>query len=451
MSLKPYPKYKDSGVEWIGEVPEHWDTVRLKSIAHLNPSKSEVANLEKETELSFLPMEAIGEKGDLDLSRTRTIAEVSTGYSYFADGDVVFAKVTPCFENGKGALLAGLVEGKGFGTTELTVLRPLDAGDGPYLWWFTVSQFFRGPATAEMLGAGGLKRVPDQFVADFRLPLPPPGERAILSKFLARETAKIDALITEQEKLIELLAEKRQATISHAVTKGLNPNAKMKDSGVEWLGEVPEHWTLRPLKHLARLVSGGTPSKERLDYWNGEIPWASAKDLKSERISDTIDHITTAAVDDGAASLVDSGSVLVLVRGMMLARMFPVVQTTVPMAINQDVKAVSGRTGVNNEYLAWLLRGTASETLNRLDEAGHGTKALRMEAWTSLKLPFPAEQEQTEIAKFLAAETAKLDDLALQANSAIDLLKERRTALISASITGKIDVRAVIESEKAAA
>ncbi|UKE49961.1 restriction endonuclease subunit S [Xanthomonas translucens] len=276
--------------------------------------------------------------------------------------------------------------------------------------------------------------------------VPPVEEQEAILDFLDRETAKIDTLIAEQEKLIVLLAEKRQATISHAVTRGLNPNAPMKDSGVPWLGDVPAHWEVIPLKHLVDLRSGGTPSKENMDYWNGEVPWASAKDLKVEQLSSTGDRISQKALADGAANLVPQGAVLVVVRGMILARMFPVVETLVPMAINQDLKAVLPRNKLGTSFLAWLLRGSADESLQRLDEAGHGTKALRMDAWTSMKLPVPPLAEQVCVVNFILEEVARLDALRVRAEEAIALLKERRSALIAAAVTGKIDVRGQVEN-----
>jgi type I restriction enzyme S subunit len=212
-----------------------------------------------------------------------------------------------------------------------------------------------------------------------------------------------------------------------------------RSSGADYLGDVPAHWHVRPLKHLARFTSGGTPSKERLEFWDGEIPWASAKDLKMEVLLDTADHITDAAVDEAGAQLVPKGAILVLVRGMMLARMFPVCMVGQPMAINQDLKALTPRTGIRSDYLAWLLRGTAPETLNRLDEAGHGTKALRMDAWASMKLPVPPEPEQQVIAEVLDRETAKIDALMDAQRRLIELLKEKRQAVISHAVTKGLD------------
>jgi type I restriction enzyme S subunit len=218
--------------------------------------------------------------------------------------------------------------------------------------------------------------------------------------------------------------------------------AKYKASGVEWLGEVPEHWTVKPLKYIASFASGGTPSKENTDYWDGGVPWASAKDLKVDVLQDTEDHLSDQAISAGAAMLEAADSVLVLVRGMMLARAFPVVLTGQPMAINQDLKALRGLGGTQGRFLAWLLRGSERESLSRIDEAGHGTKALRMEAWTSMFLPVPPVDEQSRVADFLDEETSKIDALVAEQERLIALLKEKRQAVISHSVTKGLDPNA---------
>ncbi len=212
-----------------------------------------------------------------------------------------------------------------------------------------------------------------------------------------------------------------------------------RESGVASLGEVPIGWEVKPLKYLTRFVSGGTPSKERADFWDGDVPWASAKDLKGDVLVDTLDHITSEAIKEGAAQLVPADSILVLVRGMMLARTFPVSLAACPVAINQDIKALLVKPGVSYSYLAWTLRGTQNETLIRLDEAGHGTKALRMDAWTSMLVPLPSLQEQIAIAAFLDRETDKIDALVEAQRRLIELLKEKRQAIISHTVTKGFD------------
>lgn len=210
---------------------------------------------------------------------------------------------------------------------------------------------------------------------------------------------------------------------------------RYKDSGVEWLGAVPAHWKVVPLKHVADFRSGGTPDKGNLDYWDGTVPWASAKDLKADELFDTTDHITSEALAAGVASILPANSVLVVVRGMILARAFPVACARVPMAINQDLKAVIPRASIDAEYLAWLLRGSEQETLCRLDEAGHGTKALRMDSWAALPVPVPSLNEQRCIASFIGREAAKIDTLIAEQQRLIELLNEKRHALIAHAVT----------------
>jgi len=285
MTFPRYPEYKDSGVEWLGEVPKHWDVKRLRRIVTMNPTKSEIAHLDREAEVSFLPMEAVGENGELDLTRTRPIAEVENGYTYFRNGDVTFAKITPCFENGKGALMHDLVQGVGFGTTELTVVRvKKEFSDCAFVDWLFRSPGFRKNGEASMYGAGGQKRVPDDFVREFVTGIPPVKEQISIANFLAIETNKIDSLISEQEKLIELLKEKRQAVISHAVTKGLNPKAKMKDSGVEWLGEVPEHWDHGSLVRFSNRIVVGIAEAATQAYADTGIPILRSTNVRAGQI-----------------------------------------------------------------------------------------------------------------------------------------------------------------------
>ncbi|ENM3793338.1 restriction endonuclease subunit S, partial [Vibrio cholerae] len=248
---KAYPAYKDSGVEWIGLVPEHWKIAQIKRISVLNPKKSTLSE-EKDSLCTFLPMEKL-RTNTVTLDETRPIHEVYGGYSYFCDDDILIAKVTPCFENGNIAVANGLVNGIGFGSTEINVLRVNEKGHNRFLYYRLQEEQFRTIAKSEMRGTGGLKRVPTELFESFTIGLPDTDEQASIAATLDRETARIDALVEKKTRFIELLKEKRQALITHAVTKGLDHNVKMKDSGVEWIGEVPEHWKIAQIKRISAL------------------------------------------------------------------------------------------------------------------------------------------------------------------------------------------------------
>ena len=218
MKYKPYRKYKHSGIEWLGEIPEDWEVKRLKYFTKVNPPKSELSGISKNTEVSFLPMENISETGTLDLSVTKKISEVINGYSYLRDHDVIIAKITPCFENGKGAIAKDLVNGIAFATTEVITLRPNHSDSSKYLYYLLFCSPFRKYAEGTMYGAGGQKRIADSFVANYHFSLPPLPEQKAIAEFLDGETARIDALVEKAKISIELSKEKRQALISAVVT-----------------------------------------------------------------------------------------------------------------------------------------------------------------------------------------------------------------------------------------
>lgn len=260
MKYKPYPKYKDSGVEWLGKVPEHWVPKPMRYVCKLNPPVNFTGVAEVD-ELTFLPMDRV--KTGYYIPNTAQFSKYNSSYNPFEEGDIVLAKVTPCFENGNIAITENLVGGKGFGSSELFVIRPTGT-HRKFLFYFLQSSVFKQHGEASMTGAGGLKRVSPELLRQSPLPFPPLEEQQAIAAFLDRETARIDALIEKKQRLIELLKEKRQAIITRAVTKGLDPNVPMKDSGVEWLGKVPAHWRVIPfLKCMSSVVDyrGRTPEK----------------------------------------------------------------------------------------------------------------------------------------------------------------------------------------------
>lgn len=451
MSFPRYPSYRESGIDWFDTIPVHWGLERLRHLVTLNPSKSEIAGLPDDTEVTFLPMEAIGETGEIDVARTRPLAELKNGYTYFADGDLVFAKVTPCFENGKGALIEGLLGGSGFGTTELTVLRPHAAADAQFLRWLIFSDLFRGPGSGEMLGAGGLKRVPDGFVADFPVPWPSPSERQTISAFLNRETAKIDALVEEQRRLVELLKEKRQAVISHAVTKGLDRTAPMKSSGVEWLGEVPAHWTVAAVDRRYDVQLGQMLNEERSQ---GEHlrPYLRVFDVQWDSINtDDLPFMNFLPAAQQRYRL-EPGDLLVNEGGSYVGRSAiwrgDIEECYYQKALHR-LRAHDPSADTAEFFLFVMEMATQ---IGVFIAQGNQTTIdhLTAEQFRATKFAFPPAEEQLQIAGALREATKKSTALIRTAKNAAALLSERRAALISAAVTGKIDVRSTTNRAKAA-
>jgi len=210
---------------------------------------------------------------------------------------------------------------------------------------------------------------------------------------------------------------------------------------VEWLGEVPSHWKVFRLKQIVSVQGGSTPAKERLDFWGGHIPWVSPKDMKKDRISDSSDRITEKALSETGLSMIKPGAVLIVVRGMILAHSVPVAIAEDPVTINQDMKAISPCDQLKSEYLLLLLSGIKDAIFNYIDSSAHGTKKLEWERFESIKIPLPELAEQKSICRKVNEQAEQIYKLIGAAISAMKLLQERRSALISAAVTGKIDVR----------
>ena len=215
--LDPSVAMKDSEVPWLGDIPAHWVPKRMRFCMKTNPSKGEI-KLNDDELVSFIPMEAVGEFGGLNLDAEKELGEIGGGYTYFADNDVVVAKITPCFENGKGAIARGLKNGIAFGTTELHVMRSDDTLLPDYLFHLTMSHPFRCIGESEMYGAGGQKRVPESFLKDFRIGLPPVNEQQDIIDYIDKVNRKIGLQMSKATDVIGRLTEYRSALITGAVT-----------------------------------------------------------------------------------------------------------------------------------------------------------------------------------------------------------------------------------------
>ena len=284
-----------------------------------------------------------------------------------------------------------------------------------------------------MYGAGGQKRVPDAFVRDFRTVFPPLPEQTQIATFLDRETAKIDELVAEQRRLMELLKEKRQAVISHAVTKGLNPDAPMKPSGIEWLGEVPAHWELKATKRLFRLVA--EPAADDNDHELLSIYTAIGVRPRRELEAKGNKATTT----DGYW-LVKKGDLIV---NKLLAWMGAIGISEYDGVTSPAYDILRKCLPLEPRFYDYLFRCGICFSEFRRWSRGIMDMRLRLyfDELGQLVMPYPPDSEQREIVTFLQVEIGKFDTLSTEAQRAIDLLQERRTALISAAVTGQIDVR----------
>jgi type I restriction enzyme S subunit len=437
---KPYPAYKDSGVEWLGEIPEHWEVKRLKFVASepLKYGANESADMDDPNLPRYIRITDISEDGSLRNDTYKSLPEETAEPYLLKNGDLLFARSGATV--GK-SILYHDSWGKACYAGYLIRLRINRLISNPnFISYFVTSSTYQNWLSSVFIQAT-IQNVSAEKYANLPIPIPSLLEQSAIIAFLDRETTRINALIAKKEQLIELLQEKRAALISHAVTKGLDPTAPMKDSGVEWLGEIPEHWEVKRLKFAASFYGGGTPYKENLGYWSGNIPWVSPKDMKGEIISDTEDHITKDAIENSSTRLVQSGAVLLVVRSGILRHSIPVAINIRPVALNQDMKAIVSKSFLIPEYLASVIRGHQDALLVEWRKEGATVESIEYELLVNTTCPIPPRSEQQAITAYLKSETAKIDALVSWIGEGIEKLREYSTALISEAVTGKIDVR----------
>ncbi|MFV5481368.1 restriction endonuclease subunit S [Acinetobacter towneri] len=421
-----YAEYQDSGIEWLGEIPKDWEVLKLKYVLDLISEKSQ------DNSQKYVGMENIASKTGKYVHTEEVIPEGIS--NTFKENDVLFGKLRPYLAKSWLASFSGIC------SSELLVLRAKEVCP-KFLQYYTLTDEFINQVDSSTYGSK-MPRASWEFISLLPLPKCSYELSLTIANFLDHETAKIDTLIAKQEKLIELLKEKRQAVISHAVTKGLNPDVPMKDSGVEWLGPVPEHWELVPLKYLCSFSGGGTPTKDNLSYWtDGNIPWVSPKDMKTFWISETQDYITEKAVKESSTNIVEQNSLLMVVRSGILQRTIPIAINTVPVTMNQDMKALKFGKRVLVEYIANLIHGNTAQLLLEWSKEGATVESIEHEYLANSLIPLPSLKEQEEITQVIAKKMKVYAELTEKAKLQITLLQERRTALISSAVTGKIDVR----------
>ena len=430
MSFARYPAYKDSGVDWLGEVPAHWEVHRLKRSAQLLTEKTDrrtnpvaLENIESWSG-RFVP----------------TDTEFAGDGVAFQHGDILFGKLRPYLAK---ALLA---QNEGEAVGDFHVMRPQEGAIPRFLQYQLLEQAFIDIVDGSTFGSK-MPRASWEFVGTMPLPAPPPSEQTAIATFLDRETAKIDALVAEQERLIALLKEKRQAVISHAVTKGLDPSVPMKDSGVEWLGEVPAHWEVRPIRRASTFVTSGPrgwsdfiSEEGTLFVQSGDLDdeqnvlWQSAKRV----------NLNQADLAEAARTRLLEGDVVVCITGAKTGNVAIVRDVTEPAHINQHLCLIRPTAEVRAAFMGRYL---ASETGQRfLLLAQYGLKqGLGLDDIKSVSMPVPPVDEQDEIALTIDHLSGQMNQLMSHAQTVIATLQERRSALISAAVTGQIDVRGAPE------
>ena len=421
MTFPKYPEYKDSGVEWLGKVPAHWT---------IQPFFSQFAEREEsnrgmvEDNLLSLSYGKIVKKNIRTLEGL--LPESYETYQLVHPNDIVF-RLTD-LQNDKRSLRSAKVEEKGIITSAYLAVKPkgIDAIFSHYLFraYDLIKVFYSmGGGLRQTMKFSDMKWLPVLF--------PPADEQGVIAAFLDHETARIDALIEEQQRLIELLKEKRQSVISHAVTKGLDPDVPMKDSGAEWLGEAPAHWSVKPLSLCFRAQKGSHGAKLTYSYC-AECPDEYPVYSGQTQDEGVLGHIDWFEFDKG-----ENGAILsttVGAKAMSLSHIcgkFSLSQNCMIIApIEHDLFV---------RFYYYHLQPIFHHERALIPD--HMQASFRMQDLYSLRIAEPPLKEQKAIAAYLDERLSHADALARDVQSSIELMKERRSAIISAAVTGKIDVR----------
>lgn len=430
MKLLPYPEYRESGQPFLGAIPAHWDLFR----------NGRLFSQRNETGFGGLPILEVSLKTgvrvrDMENLKRKQMMSDREKYKRAARGDIAYNMMRMW----QGAV--GVAPVDGLVSPAYVVARPFPGVDCRYF-----NYLFRTPLYMSEVDAYSRGVVKDRnrlYWQDFKRmpsPVPPVDEQRHIGGFLDAFNNKVRRFIRNRQRLIELLKEQKQNVINRAVTRGLDPDVALKPSGVEWIGDIPEHWEARKLKFVSRLIVGGaTPASGQSDLWDGDIVWITPKDVsKSERLRSSDRTLTLSGVASCSTVIVPPGSLIVTSR----APVGNVSLAEVELCTNQGCKAfVPDERFLLGEYIFSLLKVMKS-VFHRM---ANGTTFLEIStgAFKNIKVPLPAKAEQERILSHIQEVTASIDQTISRAEREIELMREYRTRLISDVVTGKVDVRGV--------
>lgn len=438
---KAYPAYKDSGVEWIGQVPEHWEVKPICRVTSVNDDALSDSTTGS-TRISYVDISSVGYAEGIKQATEMAFEDApSRARRKASTGDVVVSTVRTYLK----AVAAVTDEyADCIFSTGFAVLRARQL-EQSFLKWMILNELLIQSIEAHSEGLS-YPAINASALVKLKSVIPPPEEQATIAATLDRETARIDALVEKKTRFIELLKEKRQALITHAVTKGLDPNAKMKDSGVEWIGQVPEHWEVKRLKHLTSQCQNGV--------W-GDDPLEDGSDTLCIRVAD-FDRDNNAVINNPSTyrqiSKEHQDSRLVSKGDILLEKSGGGEQTLVganvrymgeePAVCSNFVAVVKTSERAESGWLNYLMASMYALKINqRSIKQSTGIQNLDSEQYLHEGIAAPSIEEQASIAATLDRETARIDALISKAEQSITLLKERRAAFITAAVTGQIDLR----------
>jgi type I restriction enzyme S subunit len=447
MSFSRYPAYKDSGVAWLGELPAHWNVMALKRIADVQTgvAKGKDHGSRNTVAVPYLRVANV-QDGYLDLENVAHMEIPAEDLPRYAlrQGDVLMNEGGDFDKLGRGHVWDGQID-PCITQNHVFAVRPRNVSSA-WLNAITGSNFTQFYFMTRSKQSTNLASISSTNLMELPVILPPESEQQLILNYVADQTGKIDALVAEQRRLMTLLKEKRQAVITHAVTRGLNPDAPMKPSGIEWLGVVPAHWNVIALKRIADVQTGVAKGKDHGSRTTVAVPYLRVANVQDGYLD--LENVATMEIpaEDLSRYALRRGDVLMneggdfdkLGRGHVWDRQID------PCITQNHVFAVRPRT-VSSSWVN-AITGSNFAQFYFMTRSKQSTNLASISSTNLMELPviLPPESEQQSILTFIADQTARFDTLTTEAQRAIDLLQERRTALISAAVTGQIDVRGAV-------
>ena len=420
-------KMKDSGIEWIGEIPEGWEVIRLKYLADFEPT-CDTSYLTDESKVTYTPMECV-KNGGFE-NRSALYGNLSHTLTPFQNGDIAMAKVTPCFENGNIAIMDNLFSGFGLGSSELFIFRPKGISIHYFFYWLQ-NKAFVAKACSTMTGTGGLKRISPSFIRNCPVHCPSMDEQTKISDYLKAKCTEIDTMLFKTRSSIEEYKKLKQAVITQAVTKGVRGEREMKDSGIEWIGTYPSNWKIIKIKWLLheRKDRSVTGLEEPLSM-------SQKKGLIPTKEMDSIPNMASSFI---GAKLVYKGD---LVFNKLKAHLGVFSVSKYNGLVSPDY-AVYYSTGLANLNFLELLFKTP-QYINEFKKKSSGVGAGLTRLYTgdlySIYCALPPLVEQEEIADYLDIKCAEIDGLIAKKEQLVKELESYKKSLIYEVVTGKREV-----------
>ena len=435
---------KPSGIDWIGEIPRSWNIKRIKYLAQLKGRIGwQGLTSDEYTDVGpFLITGVDFSDGGINWESCVHITEERWAEApeiHIKNGDLLITKDGTV---GKVAIVENL-QGKASLNSGVLLIKTSGKYNKKFLYWTLLSEEFWTWFRLKNAGNSTIVHLYQNDFAEFSYTFPDATEQQAIADFLDKECDQIDSIATDLEKQIALLQQYKKSLITETVTKGLDKSVPMKDSGVEWIGEIPEHWEISRVRHLASLCSGATPSKDVLSYWEGNIPWVSSQEVKSDIIKDTSLHISEEAINSCSTQLMPAGTLVMVVRSGILQHTIPVALLGVPATINQDIKAFQFNHLMLPAYFKYYIQGENDALLSVIIKDKTTVESVDNQLLLSLKLMVPPIEEQKAIVAFLNYKCGYIDKILNDKQEQLNLLMQHKKSLIYEYVTGKKRVKEV--------